>query len=115
MKLISKKLKNFFKKRKSKKIKSSGKKRKIVISGGLAWCLMFGRLKTGSAKIQNYEPATLLAPKRVILNKEFNSLKASHNSGRIIQTGTDTIFTFQQEAYHASSNQEFHLLDQDNQ
>ena len=39
-----------------------------------------------------------------ISNQELNSLDVSHNSGKIIQTGNDTILEFQQEISATSSN-----------
>ena len=62
-------------------------------------------------KNQNYEPVKLLPHERVISNQELNSLQASQNLGKIIQTRTSIITTFQQEAYDISLNEKFNLLD----
>ena len=67
MKRISKKLKNFFKKRKQKLGKKSHrKKRKIIASLVIAGSFAFGVPKIGSAKIQNYQTPTIVVQERVI-------------------------------------------------
>lgn len=111
MRRVWKKLNNVFNKIKNNK--PSGNKKQIIGTGALAGNLIFGNLKSDFREILNYSNATPLAPERVISNQELSTLEDYHNSARIIRTGTGTILVFQQEAYDASSNEEFHLLDQD--
>jgi len=115
MNLIPKKLKKFFNKNKHKKRRSSGKKRKIIISVGLAWSLVFGSSRLISLRFSSQNQDNQSVYERIIGN-EFNSLEDSHNSGEIIQTGTGTILAFQQKAHDSSSNEvlsEHNLLSND--
>ena len=95
------KLLNFFNKRNRKN--SSGKKRRIFASAVLAGNLLFGNLKPNDLKTQNYSNATPLTQEKVISNQEFNSLDGSHNSRKIIRTGSGTILEFQQEVSETNS------------
>lgn len=52
-----------------------------------------------------------MAHEKVISNKEFNSLEASHNSGEIIQTESGIIFAFQQKANKTAEFEEITLVD----
>ena len=102
MKSHSQKLRNFFNKRKQNRPKrSSGKKRKFIASGALAAGLLFGRLKTNSDKIQNYQLTEALAHERLISNQKpvivgddaqsliesqsVNSIRVKSGSGVVIE------------------------------
>ena len=52
---------------------------------------------------------------KVISNQELNSLEDFTNSGITVQTGNGIIFASKQKSYDSSFNEEFHLLDQDDQ
>ena len=96
-------LRNFFNKRKNNNLKRpSVKKRKVIKTGVLIVNLIFGGLKTGSAKIQNHKAVTALDYERVISNQELTSLDDSRNSGQIVRTGNGTILEFQQERVQIS-------------
>jgi len=90
--------------------KGFDKKRKLIAAG-----LLFGRLKTDSDKIQTHKPVTPLAHEKVISNQELNTLEDSHNSDITVQTGNGIIFALKQKADDSSFNEEFYLLDQDDQ
>lgn len=66
---MPKKLKNFFK---NTKKQSSGKKRKFVISGGLALSLVFGGLRLISPRFSSQNQDNRLVHERLISNEEFN-------------------------------------------
>ena len=91
---------NFFNKRNNQNRKrSSGRKRRIFASAVLAVNLLFGNLKPNDRKTN----PTPLSHEKVISNQEFNSFDGSHNSGKIIRTGSGTILEFQQEVSETSS------------
>ena len=56
-----------------------------------------------------------MAHEKVISNQELNTLEDSHNSGITVQTGNGIIFASKQKAHDSSFNEEFYLLDQDDQ
>jgi hypothetical protein len=62
--------------------KSSGRKIKIIISGGLAWSLMFGVPKLLSSRSSNLNYNSRINNEIVVLNNEFNSL--NKNDLRVI-------------------------------
>jgi len=92
-----KKLKTFFKKHKGKKIKSSGKKRKLIISAGLAWGLMFGGLRLVSSRSSSLNYDSQVVHERVVSNQEFNSL--DENSTKEIILAKDTSGSFFAEGF----------------
>ena len=102
MKRNKRKLFEFFNKR-NRRRKSSGRKRRILASAGLAGNLLFGNLKPNELKTQNYSNSTQLTSEKVISNQELNSLDDSHHSSKIIQTGSGNILEFQQEVSQTNS------------
>ena len=92
----------------------SGKKRKVIGTGVLIVNLIFGGLKTGSAKIQNHKAVTALDYERVISNQELTSSETSDNPEKIIQTGGGIIIAFRQKAHDSSLNEEFNSLEKNN-
>jgi len=85
MKLILKKLKNFFKKNKGKKIKSFCKKRKIIISAGLAWGLMFGSLRFFYSRLSSLNYDNQVVHERVLSNEIFNLLDEDDRQGILVK------------------------------
>ena len=96
-----------------KKVFKNVRIRKLIVSAVLAWSLFRGP-RFASLDSSNQKQNNSVVDETVIKN-ELNNLEDSNTSGRIIETGTGTILAFQQEAYYANSNQEFNLLDQDDQ
>jgi hypothetical protein len=84
------KFKDFLKKLKSKK-------REILMSGGLAWKLVFGQANVVSAQQYIFNSKSPVVQEKVILNQEeeSNSFDASYNSGKTIQTGSGYVIKIQ--------------------
>ena len=77
--------------------------KKFIASAVLAWSLLRSS-KFTSLESSSYKPNNSVVHERVIEN-ELNSLDDSHNSVRIIETGTGTILSFQQKDHNSSLNE----------
>lgn len=73
----------------------------IKIAGIATWIWLntvLGLPRLASAKTKIYELPMRAVHERLLPSQEFNNLKASHNSGKMIQTGTGTILAVSQKA-----------------
>ena len=85
--------------------------RNLIASAVLVWSLLRSS-KFASLDSSNQKQNNSVVHERVIKN-EFNSLEDSNTSGRIIETGTGTILTFQQKAHDSSLNMDEVILVKD--
>ena len=68
--------------------------KKILVSLFFGTSLLFGKLKTGSTKIQNHESVTVLAHERLISNEEFSFMNQNDQQIILIKNNGQIIFLF---------------------